>query len=316
MAKAVFVCYNGNDEKKVNIILDEMKRNRISYFKAPEMIPEDSTYGKSVPVAIADSKLFVLFFSKNAQDSVWVEKEVECAISNRIPILVLQIGKVTINKTYRFYLEKAETISFTEDPDWALKASQEKMMDMLNMSTLSFVATKTGIVKRREIDWPQEDEPDDIPESWQQVLAEPRTEEQKRLTRANALLSNAIPRSCQKCGHKVEAIAPGTYQCISCGFKHYDQYRTIRNFLEDGPKTVTEIMKGTGFDRKTVENYIREEKLETPYGAEIMLACSMCGTAIRTGFLCDSCKKLKPNTERETRRMENKLDKAFHYRRK
>lgn len=48
--------------------------------KAPDMIPVGSNYAREIPRAIRECDLFLLILSKESQESVWVEKEVDSAI--------------------------------------------------------------------------------------------------------------------------------------------------------------------------------------------------------------------------------------------
>ena len=69
---------------------------------APYSIPPGSDYGSEIPPAIKNCDVFVLVLSYASQDSVWVPKEVDMALSNRKPIIPVHIDNSDINDSFDF----------------------------------------------------------------------------------------------------------------------------------------------------------------------------------------------------------------------
>ena len=58
-----------------------------------------------------------------------------------------------------------------------------------------------------------------------------------------------------------------------------------------GPTPAVIIEQDTGVPRKNIEYFLRQEYLEIPKHSPIRMACEKCGAPIRTGYLCDMCKR-------------------------
>lgn len=120
-----------------------------------------------------------------------------------------------------------------------------------------------------------------------------RQKRMRKQMQANALRKNRIPVVCEDCGGEVVQKEDGRYFCKKCGKEHFDDFGKIRNYLEKaGPRPAMVIARNTGVPIRSVNRFLEEEYLEVPEGSEITLTCERCGAKIRTGRLCDSCKKL------------------------
>ena len=103
---------------------------------------------------------------------------------------------------------------------------------------------------------------------------------------------NRIPLACQYCGCKdLQNVTIGTYRCVRCGRDNYDDFQTIRNYLEKaGATSATVIERETGVPRRIIEYFFRDEYLEIPKNSPVRVPCAVCGAPIRTGTLCENCK--------------------------
>ena len=81
--KTVFISYSSKDREFVKQLVQTLKAMGIVCWVAPEMIPAGSSYAREIPKAIRECEVFLLLLSKTSQDSIWVEKETDSAISNR-----------------------------------------------------------------------------------------------------------------------------------------------------------------------------------------------------------------------------------------
>ena len=52
-----------------------------------------------------------------------------------------------------------------------------------------------------------------------------------------------------------------------------------------------EIAKATGVGLKTIDYFFKQEYLEIAQNSKMLLHCKSCSAPIRTGELCDNCKK-------------------------
>lgn len=289
MTDVVFISYSSKDTQTVKKITQILSREGICYWKAPEMIPAGSNYAREIPRAIEKCSVFLLILSESSQESIWVEKEIDCAINHRKTIVPINLTGVPLSEMFRFYLNNVQTILYSENEQEATDQLLERLRGLLNV-------TKTeDEMRRSEQPYSKSFSAATARMELPQGSAMRRGQEESvfssPMERHNALKINQVPVVCKRCGGALKQIARGTYRCEDCCFEDYDSYQKVRNYLnKEGPRSVTEIMRATGVPRSTIEYFLRDERLEIPLGSPILLVCSGCGAGIRTGELCDRCK--------------------------
>lgn len=294
MSNMVFISYSSKDTQIIKKILRQMQEAGIDYWKAPEMIPAGSNYAREIPRAIEKCQVFVLMISESSQNSIWVEKEIDCAINARKTIVPINLTGAPMSEMFRFYLNNVQTIMYSENEEEAMEQFIERLRGLVDTvkkeeplkserassqpysKSFSAAFGKMGLPEGRTASSRNQD-----------VIFSAATE------RSNALSLNQAPVACQRCGGKLSQVARGTYRCVDCGQEDYDSYQKVRNYLnKEGPRSVTQIMRATGVPRATIEYFFRDERLEIPAASSIRVACEKCGSPIRTGVLCDRCKGL------------------------
>lgn len=231
----VFVSYSSKDKEVVDYIVSRLQEMNISYWKAPEMIPAGSSYAKEIPVAIQKSQFVLLILSEASQGSIWVEKEIDSAICNKKIIIPFQIEKMELNDTFRFYLNNVQAVMYYQNIEEAFRMLREKLLP--------------GISKE-ENDFYQNDK--SLKLNVQKSMRERRD--------VNALRMNRIPQMCSFCGCKeLEHISLGIYKCVRCNAENYDDYQTIRRYIErKGRASYRDIERETGIPRRIIDNFLRE----------------------------------------------------------
>lgn len=284
---SIFISYSSKDLKFVERITEELEKMGVTYWKAPEMIPAGSSYAREIPQAIQNCGVFLLVLSPTSQESIWVEKEIDSAICNRKTIIPFQVKEVELNDTFRFYLNNVQMISYADNPQKAFVDLRQQLCQLLPELNMNI-----GSVEEEENPRPSDNIVTMIRENAvsNKVAAQDRSGRYER--NSNALRMNRIPIACQYCGCK-ELIkeAMGIFRCERCGRENYDDFQTIRNYLEKaGATSAIVIEQATGVPRRIIEYFFREEYLEIPKNSPIRLSCERCGAPIRTGTLCDDCK--------------------------
>lgn len=279
--KTVFVSYSSKDRKIVNQIVDEIELMGISCWKAPECIPAGSSYAREIPKAISGCKVFLLMLSKTSQDSIWVEKEIDNAITNRKNIIPFALDDEPLNDAFLFYLNNVQMISYYHNPERAL----ERLKEQLN----SLMAENDSDVKQSDETSVKET---DVKLNRKMSIVPGRGSMTPQNQKSNALRVNRIPVECQYCGcRRLEPVNLGIYRCENCGQDNYDDFQTIRNYLDKvGSASALEIERNTGVPRNVVKYFFREEYLEIS-GNSISVPCESCGAPIRTGMYCEKCKQ-------------------------
>ncbi len=320
----VFVSYSSTDRIFVNKIVEELKNMGIRCWQAPGGIPAGSSYAREIPKAIRECEVFLLFLSGKSQASIWVEKETDSAISNRKNIIPFQIDEVPLNDTFRFYLNNVQMISYVENPDMALCELKEELSRLSGIDVKKAAGASESSTAEEKTEASVEQRP-----AAETQLRKRMTQEESRAAfreklnptqplrglqynrNSNALRMNRIPLVCENCGSKnLENVSMGTYLCKDCGTENYDDYQTVRNYLDKvGMAPAVVIEKDTGVPRRVIDYFFRQEYLEIPKNSAIRVPCERCGAPIRTGTLCEACKNQQQGAKKVN------LNGAWHSRR-
>lgn len=289
-AQSVFISYSSKNIVEVNQVIELLKKLGISYWKAPEMIPAGSNYAREIPKAICECGVFLLIISDDSQESIWVEKEIDCAINHRKTVVPLKICAGNLCEMFRFYLNNVQTINYLENPDKAMEQLKKRLVALLNIQE----SPKPMLQQIPSQVSKQVSKQEPLQTQMTDLHVEKKSKSTPKRRNMDALSINAQPIFCKECEGELETISRGEYRCIRCGTINYDYFHQIRNFLDkEGPCPITVIAKKTGVPRRSIEYFLNQEMLEIPSGSAIRLMCQNCGAAIRTGQLCDACKEKK-----------------------
>lgn len=108
MGKDVFISYKSDEFGIASYIYEELKRNGISAWMAPQDIPGGSSYAMEITKAIKDCRIFLLVLSKAAQTSQWIPKEIDNAINEKKLILPFMVEKCGLNAEFSFLLSNIQ----------------------------------------------------------------------------------------------------------------------------------------------------------------------------------------------------------------
>ena len=128
MEKYVFVSYSSKDREEVGRLIDEMRRWHIPYWVAPDCILPGSNYAKEIPAAIKNCTVFIPIISANSQESIWVEKEIDMAVSAKKTIFPLQVDSSDLNDMYKFYLNNVQIVSGLDSMDAGIEILLRSVM--------------------------------------------------------------------------------------------------------------------------------------------------------------------------------------------
>ena len=135
-----FISYSTADSAEAYSVRNFLQRGGCTCWMAPDDIPAGSDYAEAIPKAIADCRVFILILSIDAQNSVWVRKELGKAIDKGKTILPFMLSDFKLNDTFDFLLENAQWCYAHKDRNTAM----QKMLTAVKGSqgTYSFVPKK------------------------------------------------------------------------------------------------------------------------------------------------------------------------------
>lgn len=108
-----FISYGSQDRDIVNSLKDILEVNGIKTWIAPDDIPIGSEYSEVINEAIKKCTMFIAVLTKNSQESAWVEREVERAITYEKSILPIQIGSIELNEVFDFLFSDKQILHFS-----------------------------------------------------------------------------------------------------------------------------------------------------------------------------------------------------------
>jgi hypothetical protein len=94
MAHDVFISYSNKDESIAKSVYEKLESDEIKCWIAQRDALPGTKWGEAISDAIRASRAMVLIFSSNANESRHVEREVELADREGIPIITFRIEEV------------------------------------------------------------------------------------------------------------------------------------------------------------------------------------------------------------------------------
>lgn len=292
--KQIFISYSSKDKILMEEILHKIEDMQVHIWKAPECIRAGSNYAREIPKAIRESALFLLFVSASSQKSIWVEKEVDTAVSARVRIIPIQLDDSPLSDMYHFYLNNVQMISYKKNPERAFHELRQQIQEVIlegnreNLTEAGNHDLEQDLREAESSDFIAE-EKKSKGEAAGDLVEKSKREIPSRLIKTNELRKNKIPLFCEACGcTALNHITLGIYVCAECGHENYDDYTKIRNYMKEaGPSTVFEISRQTGVSRDRINTYFRERNGN--FEERKQNVCKVCGIAISSGNLCRNC---------------------------
>lgn len=106
-----FISYSTRNQSLADAMRDLLKDCGIETWMAPGDIPAGSKYAQVISRAVKNCACFILMLSEDAQNSVWVAKEVERAVSYRRPIIPVQLENVVLNDEFELYISTDQVVA-------------------------------------------------------------------------------------------------------------------------------------------------------------------------------------------------------------
>ena len=115
MSHDVFISYSHKDQKTADAICSSLERDGIGCWYAPRDIAPGDDWATTILDAIEAAGVMVVIFSEDANESEQVLREVSCAVSAKIPLLVYRLTKTRPNASLQYYLATVPTVSAGSD---------------------------------------------------------------------------------------------------------------------------------------------------------------------------------------------------------
>jgi len=133
MAHDVFISHSSKDKVCADALCATSEKHNIRCWVAPRDILPGSDYGSAILEGIKASKVMILIFSSNSNESAHVKREVERAVNHGIIIVPFKIEDVALSSTMEYFVSGTHWLDAIEPPfENHLKSVTEHMCLLLS----------------------------------------------------------------------------------------------------------------------------------------------------------------------------------------
>lgn len=126
MAHDVFISYSTKNTEFAEAVCENLENNDIECWIAPRNIKTGTNYAKEIMDGLEAAKLVVLVFSKDAQESEYVNNEIDTAFSSNKCIVSLKVDDSFPEKKMEFFLKNTQWLDASPT---ALKEQNKTLKD-------------------------------------------------------------------------------------------------------------------------------------------------------------------------------------------
>ena len=128
----VFISYKSEERAYANRVRSALAYNGISCWMAPESIGAGGSFPSEILKGIRQCPIFLLLLSPMAQESEWIPREIDIAISAGRIIIPFMIKDCPLSDAFSFYLSQMKMRCMDEkNPDASIQELAEEIRSML-----------------------------------------------------------------------------------------------------------------------------------------------------------------------------------------
>lgn len=119
MEKTVFISYSSREISYAREVRKVLENSGFTCWIANDDL--EGSYTEQIPQKIKESTYFVLLVSEKAMQSVWISKELDCAVMWEKTIIPIKIEPCELSSKFEFYLRPLSICNLYEDKERVLK---------------------------------------------------------------------------------------------------------------------------------------------------------------------------------------------------
>ncbi len=116
MAHDVFISYSSKDKIVADAVCASLEARKIRCWIAPRDVLPGEVYAEALIESLNESRLMVLVFSANSNESPQVIREVERAVNKGIPIIPFRIEDVIPSKSMEYFVSSSHWLDAMTPP--------------------------------------------------------------------------------------------------------------------------------------------------------------------------------------------------------
>jgi hypothetical protein len=141
--KQVFISHSSADKPLADEVCAQLERRGLSCWIAPRDIDPGKDYGEEIILGIENCVATVLLLSESANQSIFVRKEIERAVSKLKPVFPVRVRNVEPSKGLELFISSSHWIDAWQPP-------MDIKMDQLAASILALVNPGTADATKSE----------------------------------------------------------------------------------------------------------------------------------------------------------------------
>ena len=116
MAHDVFVSYSVKDKAVADGIVTRLEADSVTVWIAPRDVVPGADWGESIIDAIESSRIMILIFSRNADASPQIKREVERAVNKGVYIIPFRIDDIPPTKSLEYFISTSQWMDAFSPP--------------------------------------------------------------------------------------------------------------------------------------------------------------------------------------------------------
>lgn len=150
----VFISYSSHDQKVVEGLCAYLEQHKIRCFVAYRDIPRGVVWARAIVDALDESRMMVVVFSENFNNSDQVDREIELASEDKKPILTFRISNDVFKGAKKYYLKNLNWIDAFPEPHKLFDSVAENVAKLLGIEEVASKKVPTKqvqplVVKKR-----------------------------------------------------------------------------------------------------------------------------------------------------------------------
>ncbi len=129
----VFISYSSHDQKVVEGLCAYLEQYKIRCFVAYRDIPRGVVWARAIVDALDESRMMVVVFSENFNNSDQVDREIELASEDKKPILTFRISNDVFKGAKKYYLKNINWIDAFPNPEQVFGSVAENVATLLGI---------------------------------------------------------------------------------------------------------------------------------------------------------------------------------------
>src|SRR5436305_6286932 len=116
MAHDVFVSHSVKDKVVADAVVARLEAKSVTCWVAPRDVVPGADWGESIINAIESSRIMILIFSKNANQSSQIKREVERAVNKEVYIIPFRIDDISPRRSLEYFISTSQWMDAFSPP--------------------------------------------------------------------------------------------------------------------------------------------------------------------------------------------------------